>query len=283
MRAFLATAEHGSLSAAARHLGLTQPTLGRQISALEAELNLLLFERVGRGLELTQAGREMLGHVRQMGDAADRVALSAMGQSLSIEGDVRITASDILSASVLPTVVKRLRNRAPGLRVDVVAANDIRDLTRREADVAIRHVRSEQPDLVTRLVKQADAHFYAARSYIQEHGAPRSKAELINHAFVGFGDIAETVSYLNNIDVPVTDKNFRSLSRNGLVAWEMVCAGLGVCPMYADFADNDPRVIRILPQVAPITFPVWLTTHREIHTSPKIRLVFDTLAEALAA
>jgi DNA-binding transcriptional LysR family regulator len=283
MRAFLATAEHGSLSAAARHLGLTQPTLGRQISALEAELDLLLFERVGRGLELTQAGREMLRHVRTMGDAADRVALSAMGQSQSIEGEVRITASDILSAFVLPAVVKRLRSRAPGLRIDIVAANDIRDLTKREADIAIRHVRPEQPDLVARLIAQGEAHFYAAKSYIADRGAPQTKADLTNHEFVSFGEIAETVSYLNKLDIPVTEKNFNVKSDNGLVAWEIACAGLGISAMYAGFADSDARVVRILPQLPPITFPVWLTTHREIHTSPKIRLVFDTLAEALAA
>ncbi len=283
MRAFLATAEHGSLSAAARHLGLTQPTLGRQINALEAELDLLLFERVGRGLELTQAGREMLRHVRQMGDAADRVALAAMGQSQSIEGEVRITASDILSASILPTVVKQLRSRAPSLHIDIVAANDIRDLTRREADIAVRHVRPEQPDLVTRLIRQAEARFYGTHSYVSQRGAPRSKADLASHDFVSFGNVSETVSYLNAIDIPVTTQNFHVGSDNGLVAWEMVCAGLGICPMYAGFADNDSRVTRLLPQLAPITFPIWLTTHREFHTSPKIRLVFDILADALAA
>ncbi|WP_073201018.1 LysR family transcriptional regulator [Roseovarius marisflavi] len=107
MRAFLATADEGSLTAAARSLGLTQPTLSRQISALEEELGLMLFERVGRGLELTAAGREMQHHVRDMGAAADRVALAALGQAQSIEGEVRITASDLIFGSFVATCDKQ--------------------------------------------------------------------------------------------------------------------------------------------------------------------------------
>ncbi|MDH5452601.1 MAG: LysR family transcriptional regulator, partial [Paracoccaceae bacterium] len=137
MRAFLATAEGGSLSAAARALGQTQPTLGRQVAALEAQLGIMLFERVGRSLALTQSGRDLLEHVRSMGEAANRISLAASGQSQSIEGRVRITASDIMSAYVLPPVLRHLRQLAPLLDIDIVAANDIRDLMRREADIAI--------------------------------------------------------------------------------------------------------------------------------------------------
>lgn len=150
LRAFLATVESGSLSAAARSLGLTQPTLGRQVAALEQELGVLLFERLGRSLVPTLAGRELFESARSMGEAASRLSIIASGQSQSIEGLVRITASDIVAAHILPPILKRLNEVAPGIVVDVVADNDVRDLMRREADIAIRHVRPEQPDLIAR-------------------------------------------------------------------------------------------------------------------------------------
>lgn len=283
MRAFLATAEHGSLSGAARALHLTQPTLSRQISALEDALGLMLFERVGRGLQLTQAGREILPHIREMGAAAEKAAITAQGQAQSVAGDVRVTASDIYSLHFMPSVIKTLRARAPKLRIDVVAANDIRDLMRREADVAVRHVRPEQPELVARLIREGEAHVYAAPSYLAERPAPACLADLSSHDFIAFGDIAENIAFLAEMGVTVSNANFRAGSENGIVAWEMVCNGLGVGIMDAAIAARHSKMVRLFPQEPAITFPVWLTTHREIHTSPRIRLVFDVLAETFGA
>lgn len=283
IRAFLATADSGSLSAAARHLGLTQPTLSRQVAALETQLGVLLFERLGRSLALTEAGRELLPHARQMGRAADALSLAASAATQSIEGTVRITASDVMSAHVLPPLLHQLRQRAPRLTIDVVAANDIRDLMRREADIAIRHVRPEQPELIARLVQQASGHFYAASSYLDRRGRPDTLADLARHDFVGFGDIDQMISYLLPMGLTVTRDNFRISSNSGLTAWELVRQGFGITPMADDAAASAPEVERLLVDSAPITFPVWLTTHRELHTSRRIRLVFDLLAEFFAS
>jgi DNA-binding transcriptional LysR family regulator len=282
LRGFLATAETTSLSAAARQLGLTQPTLSRQVAALEADLSVMLFERAGRRLVLTEAGHELLTHVRQMGAAADKTALAASGQRSDITGQVRITASDITSAARLPTLVARILGLAPQLSVELVATNDISDLMRREADIAIRHVRPEQPDLVARLVREASGHFYAARALLDRVGRPRTRADLARMDWVSFGDTDRMVEYMHGLDIPVAAPAFRVASENGIVAWELARAGLGVCPMDDDIAARAPDMERILPDVE-VTFPVWLVTHREIHTSPRIRLVFDLLAEALAA
>ncbi|MFW8635371.1 LysR family transcriptional regulator [Cribrihabitans pelagius] len=282
IRAFLATAETGSFSAAARQLRLSQPTLSRQVAALEAELGLLLFERLGRSLALTEAGRGLLAHSRRMGDAASELALTATGQSRAIEGTVRITASDVMSAYVLPPVLQELRARAPRLTIDVVAANDIRDLMRREADIAIRHVRPEQPGLIARLVQEASAHFYAASSYLDRRGRPASPAELSSHDFVSFGDAARSISFFTPLGIHVTEANFPIGSQSGLVAWELVKRGFGISPMADSVAGLTPGIERVLPQMEPVLFPVWLTTHRELHTSRRIRLVFDLLAEFFA-
>lgn len=281
VRAFLATAEEGSLSAAAKVLGLTQPTLSRQVAALEKELGIHLFERIGRSLVLTQAGLELLDHTRNMGEAANRIALTASGQSRSIEGEIRITASDMFSAHVLPPILQRIRQHAPRLQIDVVAANDIRDLMRREADIAIRHIRPEQPELIARLLWDASARFYASTEYLARRGRPRALADLATHDFVSFGDTDEMLKHYLPLGLPITRENFRIGSQSGLVAWEFVRQGFGIAAMADNVAQDDPIIEPILPDMAPISFPVWLTTHRELHTSRRIRLVFDLLAEHL--
>ena len=185
-RAFLATAEEGSLSAAARALGLTQPTLGRQVASLEDQLGVTLFERVGRSLSLTQSGLELLDHVRTMGDAASRISLAASGQSQRIEGHVCITATDAVSVYLLPDALKRLRDAAPGIEVEVVASNEVQDLRRREADIAIRHGRPQHPDLIAKLVRETSLRLYASSEYLDRYGRPASAGELSEAAFIGF-------------------------------------------------------------------------------------------------
>ena len=149
-RAFLVTAEEGSLSAAARALEMTQPTLGRQVSALEQELGVALFERAGRGLVLTPSGLELVDHVRAMGEAANRVSLTASGQSQTIEGSICITASEIHAAYLLPPIIAKLRRAQPGIKVEIIASNAASDLRRREADIAIRSFRPTQPELIAK-------------------------------------------------------------------------------------------------------------------------------------
>ena len=281
-RAFLVTVEEGSLSAAARALGLTQPTLGRQVSALEDELGVTLFERVGRSLELTESGHELLEHVRAMGEAASHVSLTASGQSQSIEGEVCITTSDVLSAYLLPPVIQQLRKFAPGIEIDVVASNSVSDLQRREADIAIRHVPPAQPDLIARRLRDSTAHLYAAQSYLDEFGRPGSTDALNEAAFIGIGRVDGVIEVLNDWGASLSPANFAVSSANGVVAWELAKQGLGICVMADDVAALSPHMERVLPDRGPLKFPVWLATHRELHTSRRIRLVFDYLAEAFS-
>lgn len=282
-RAFLATAEEGSLSAAARALGLTQPTLGRQVTALEDALGVVLFERAGRSLILTDAGRDLLEHARAMADAAGRVSLAASGQAQAIEGRVSISASDVMSAYQLPKILKRLKAVAPRLEVIVIASNSLSDLRRREADIAIRHVRPEHPELTARLIGDAKAYFYATPGYLEEAGHPSNFEELAKADFISFGDRDHMATLLNASGVPVSPESFRMGSASGVSAWQLVRQGLGIGIMAEDVAAQTPEVVAALPDMEPFLFPVWLVTHRELHTSRKIRLVFDLLAEDLKA
>jgi len=281
VRAFLATVEEGSLSAAARALRLTQPTLGRQVSALEDSLGVVLFERIGRSLVLTPSGLELLDHVRDMGEAANRISLAASGRSQVIEGVVRITASDAMSAYFLPSVLLQLRKVAPGIVVEVVASNALRDLRRREADIAIRHVRPDQPDLIARLVAETTGHLYAAPSYLERVGRPVDMADMTRLDFIGFEEGDDLLNGLNAMGLNLTRRNFPIVADNGVVAWEMTKQGLGVGVMTREIAELTPEVEMVLPEFAPVPVPIWLTTHRELHSSRRIRLVYDLLAQAL--
>ncbi len=282
VRAFLATVEEGSLSAAARALGQTQPTLSRQVASLEEALGVTIFERVGRSLVLTQSGIELLDHVRAMGDAASRISLTASGQSQTIEGQVSITASDVMSTYFLPPILKKLRDVAPMIEVEIVASNDIRDLTRREADIAIRHVRPEQPDLIAKRVRESTAHLYASTAYLDAHGRPRSASDLSDAHFIGFESAERMVALLNSLGLSLTKRNFKLTSTSGLVIAELVKQDLGITVMPKEFAVWFPDVECVLPELDPIPVSTWLVTHRELHTSRRIRLVFDLLAEALS-
>ena len=165
--------------------------------------------------------------------------------------------------------------------VDIVATNDISDLMRREADIAIRHMRPEEPDLVARMICEADGYFYAAKSLLDRIGRPKTREDIVAMDWVAYGNVDRMVEYLNAMDLPLNAENFRVSSADGLVAWEMGKAGLGVCPMEAATGDDVSHMERLLPDDLKVTYPVWLVAHREIHTSPKIRLVFDMLGKAL--
>ncbi|ODS00251.1 LysR family transcriptional regulator [Methyloceanibacter methanicus] len=281
VRAFLATAEEGSFSGGARVLGLTQPTLGRQVAALEQDLGVLLFERFGRSLELTPSGLELLEHVRVMGDAAHRVSLAASGQSQTIEGVVRVTATNVFAVYLLPPVIEHLHEIAPKLEIDIVASNELRD-RRREADIAIRHVRPVEPDLVARLVNESDGSLYASQRYLKRYGRPRSPADLTGHYFVGSSNQQEMVNYLTRLGISPARENFRFGTDCALVMWEMARQGLGMCLMATTVAARTPGMEPVFPDLAPMTFPTWLVAHRELYTSRRIRLVYDVLAEFLS-
>lgn len=281
-RAFLVTAEEGSLSAAARALGMTQPTLGRQVTALETELGVALFERGGRGLELTPSGLDLLEHVRAMGDAASRFSLTASGQSTSIEGGICITATEVTAAFVLPPILGRLRQLEPGIEIELIASNSTSDLKRREADIAIRAFRPTQPDLIAKRVRGASFHPYASSDYLRRIGNPTSPEDLSDADFFGFDRTNQLIDAFNERGITLTLRNFPVITENHLVQWELVKQGLGIGFMAEDVGDAEPGVERVLPGLDPFPVEVWLVAHRELKTSRRVRMVFDFLAAELA-
>lgn len=281
-RAFCFTAEAGSLSAAARKLGLTQPTLSRQVAALETALGVTLFERVGKKLVLTNAGLGLLDHARTMAAAGDEMVLAAAGRAQEIGGRVSISATDAVSAYLLPGILERVRLRAPHVTVVVVASNALSDLRRREADIAIRHVRPTEPELIGQRVNEMTAHFYASNTWIAANGEPRSLSELAEVLALGFEPVEQYVEQLRAIGVEISAARFRIVSDNAVVLWELVRQGAGVGMMLREVAERTPELVRLMPELPGIPVPVWLVTHREMRTSLRVRMVYDVLAEELS-
>jgi DNA-binding transcriptional LysR family regulator len=283
LRAFLETAETGSLSAAARKLGMTQPTLSRQVAAIEHSMGVTLFERVGKAMALTSTGLDLLEHARAMGSAAEALSLAATGRSQAVDGVVSVSASDMMAACVLPPLVRRLREQAPGITIEVIATNALSDLQRREADIAIRHVKPEQPDLIARLVREATAHFYASENWVKAHGHPRTAEDAAQLPFVGSDRTGQFLGYLRRHGLPLTEANFSCYADHTVAHWSLVREGLGIGVMMDEIAMTTPGIVRVLDDLPPVRFPIWLVSHRELRTSRRIRVVFEALAQGLMA
>ncbi|MDQ7016830.1 MAG: LysR family transcriptional regulator [Gammaproteobacteria bacterium] len=279
-RAFLVTAEEGSLSAAARALGMTQPTLGRQVSALEQELGVVLFERVSQGLNLTANGLQLLEHVRAMGEAASHLSLSASGQAHSLEGSVCISASEVYAVFFLPAIIAKLRQQEPKIQIEIVATNSSSDLSRREADIALRNFRPTQPDLITKKIKEVFARLYATPTYLQQLNIT-AISDFQKAHFISFDNTGMLLNGLNEMGLNLSKKNFPILTENYIAHWELVKQGLGIGIMPEEVGDAEPLVQQALPEMPAIVFPIWLTTHRELNTSRRVRMVFDLLATEL--
>ena len=282
LKAFLETAETGSLSAAARKLGLTQPTLSRQVAAIEQVMGVTLFERVGKSMALTPTGLDLLEHARAMGAAAEALGLAATGSSQAVRGVVSVSATDVVATTLLPPLVKKLHDQEPGITIDVIPSNALSDLLRREADIAIRHVKPEQPDLIARLIREATAYFYASESWVNAHGHPRSAEDAARLSFVGSDRSGQYLGYLRMHGLPLSEANFSCYADHSVAHWALVRQGMGIGVMMEEIALATPGMVRVLDDLPPVRFPVWLVTHRELRTSKRIRMVFDALAQGLA-
>lgn len=285
-RAFLVTAEEGSLSAAARALGLSQPTLSRQIEALQKDLGVVLFERFGRGLELTPAGAALLEHVRVMGQGAMALSLAAQGHSDVIAGPVTISVSDAYAGLWLPPILRKLRQQEPGLTLRVLAENTASDLMRREADIAIRNFRPTEPELIAKRIAETRAGFYASAEYVRAHGLLETgrdwhKANLIIPSQSGAPKASAFLQALQEQGIPVTEASVGYETSSYLAMWEMVRQGLGVGVLDIRLGDREQGVVRATRAELDMPFPIWLLAHRDILGNARLRRVFDFLAVEL--
>lgn len=281
VRAFLAVAEKGSLSAAGRLLGTSQPTLGRQVRQLEDLLGQVLFHRKPKGLELTANGQSLLEPARNMHRAMIEIELTAAGQQTEATGTVRITASDTVSVYILPPILAALHADHPGIRIDVVPSDSSENLLFREADIAVRMYRPEQLELVARHLGDFPLGLFASRSYLQRAGRPRTIADVFDHPVIGYDRNEEIIRGMQERNMPASRDMFAYRCDSHTVGWEMVRAGCGVGfgmkalgALHDDVEDLDFDID--LPSL-----PVWLATHQALRHTPRIAVVWEALARGL--
>jgi len=281
VQAFLAVAETGSLSAAARTLNASQPTLGRQIKAIEQQLGAELFSRRARGLELTAAGQSLIPAARNMRDAMNQIRLTVAGQRQSLAGTVRITASEMVSHFHLPGILANIRELEPEIELELVPSNVTENLLFREADIAIRMYRSEQLDLIAQHIGELQLGVFASRSYLDKYGYPKSPDDFVNHRFVGYDRNERIIHGMRSAGMQVDRHFFGVRCDNELVYWELVRQGCGIGFSQKAIADNDPLLEEIPIDLKVDPLPVWLTAHEVMRSTPRIHRVWELLRDGL--
>lgn len=281
VRSFLAALDHGSLLGAARALKASQPTLGRHIAELEAQLGLVLFERTGRGLLPTPMALQLAESARAMDNAANQLARNVSGAEAGVSGTVRITASQPVACYLLPPILAQMRLALPEVQVELVASNAVSNLLRREADIALRMVPPDQASLVARRIAKVTFSAYAHRDYLRRRGTPKQPQDLLNHELIGSDRDEAIMKGMASFGLPVSRESFAFRCDDLIAYWQAVRAGLGLGFVADYLAATDKDVVPVLPMVKVPPLPIWLTVHREIRTSRRIRAVYDFLGQAV--
>ena len=281
-QAFLAVAETGSLSGAARALGTSQPTIGRHIQAVEDNLGAALFHRQARGMALTDFGETLLEPARAMQLAAAQLAQTAAGGSSDLTGTVRITASLFVSHHVLPPVLAEMRETFPDIQLDLVASDQSENLLFREADIAVRMYRPRQLDMVTRHIGSVQLSVFAASSYLQRRGRPATIEEFLTHDIVGYDRNEDIIKGFRDAGMQVDRSFFPVRTDNQTVYWELVRAGCGIGFSHRSKVFQDPTVEELLLPIDIPPLEVWLTAHEKVRQSPRVARIWAILADRLS-
>lgn len=282
IQSFLAVADGGSLTAAARALQLSQPTLGRHIKAMESVLAVSLFVRTAKGFDLTEAGQSLVEPARAMAAASQRFENAAAGRDTQLAGTVRITASMVVSHYILPPIIADLRRRQPEIEIELVPTDASENLIFREADIAVRMYQPQQLEVITRKVAQQPLALYAAHSIIETWGRPLVLDDLSSMPFVGFDRSKLIISHMKDVGFDI-DRHFFGVRCDDQAAfWQLVCAGCGVGAMQTVIGDAEPLVERLDIELNLPPLPIWLTAHEALHKNVRIKHVWDHLATELA-
>nr|WP_314539146.1 LysR family transcriptional regulator [uncultured Massilia sp.] len=286
-RSFLGVLREGSLSGAARALGVAQPTVGRHVAALEAALGLVLFTRSPTGLLATEAALALRPHAQAMESTAAALERAAASIGDGVRGVVRVTASEVMGVEVLPAVVANLRARHPDLEIELLLSNDVQDLLQREADIAVRMVRPSQDQLVARRIGTIAVGLHAHLDYLAQHGTPATIAELAGHTLIGYDRMTPLVRSAMKRWPQLERRSFALRTDSDVAQLALIRAGTGIgfcqVPLARRAPAPAPELVRVLPGEFDLAFDTWITMHEDLRDSPRCRVTFDALAEALAA
>lgn len=280
-RSYLGVLREGSLSGAARALGVTQPTVGRHVAALEQALGLTLFTRSQQGLLPTEAALALQPHAEAMGHSAAALVRAASGHGDGVRGTVRVTASEVIGVEVLPPILAQLQADHPALRIELVLSNRVQDLLHREADIAIRMTEPRQEALIARRVGVVDIGLYAHSRYLQAHGMPASLADLQHHRLIGFDEETPFLRTARKAVPAWRRESFALRSDSDLAQLALVRAGCGIGVCQVALTRRAPELLRVLgPQFA-VGLQTWVVMHEDLRSSPRCQRTFEALARGL--
>ncbi|HEX8478277.1 MAG TPA: LysR family transcriptional regulator [Telluria sp.] len=282
-RSFLAVLDAGSLSAAARELGLAQPTLGRHIEALETALGYALFIRSQHGYLPTEHALQLKPYAQSLAATASALLRAASATDDAARGTVRVTASEIIACEVLPPILARLHEQYPGLQIELAVSNRVQDLLRREADIAVRMVAPAQEALVARRVGAVRLGLHAHRDYLTRRGTPATLADLKQHALIGYDHESAFIRSIKHHLGDLTRSNFALRADSDLAQLAALRAGFGIGVCQAALAARDAALVRVLPEAFAFERDVWLAMHEDLRQSKRCTVVFSALADGLAS
>jgi DNA-binding transcriptional LysR family regulator len=280
-RSFLGVLNHGSLSGAARALGVAQPTIGRHVAALEKSLGLALFTRSQMGFLPTEAGQSLRMYAESLQSTVAALERAAASQGAGVSGSVKITASDVIGVEVLPPIVARLRDRHPDLAVELALTDRVQDLVGREADIAVRMMRPRQGLLVARRAGQVVLGLHAHRDYLSRHGTPKNLADLANHALIGFNETTAFIRGAGKMLGAWRREAFSIRTDNNLAQLALIRSGAGIGVCQVAIAHRDNEIVQVLPRQFALPLDTWITMHQDLRNSPRCRVTFDALVEGL--
>ena len=282
-RSFLSVLRMGSLSAAARDEGLTQPTVGRHVDSLEEALGVSLFTRSQHGLTPTEAALELQPYAESLEATAAALVRAAVGRA-GTRGTVRITASEVIGAEVLPPILTRLHAAHPEITIELVLSNRTEDLLQREADIAVRMVRPTQQALLARHVGDTELGLHARREYLERRGSPASLAELREHTLVGFD---RENAFIRSVraagGIAIERGMFALRSDSDLAQLAVLRAGFGIGVCQVGLARRSPELVRVMAKSFLFKLEVWIVMHSDLRSSARCRVVADALASGLTA
>jgi DNA-binding transcriptional LysR family regulator len=281
-RTFLAVLQQGSLSGAARQLGLTQPTVARHIDSLERAVGGDLFLRTPRGLSPTEMALELKPYAESLAATAGAMLRAASGAAGDIRGTVRLTASEAIGVEHLPTILTALRQRHPALVIELAVSNAVDDLLGRESDIAVRNVEPTQGALVARKLPPIALGLHAHRAYLERRGTPRTVADLAEHDLIGFDRETPGIRTIAQRFPSLTRSAFALRSDSDLAQLAAIRAGFGIGICQVAIARRDPNLVRILRNAVDVEMGVWIVMHEDLKSSARCRAVFDALAAGLS-
>lgn len=280
-RTLVAVIKTGSLSGAARVLNLTQPTVSRHVDALEAACGITLFLRTQRGLDPTEMALRLMPLAQAIAATSAAMARLVTEAADDVRGTIRISASEIIGAEILPPILSVLRRRHPALVIELVLSNAVDDLLRRQADIAVRMTEPVQGALISRRLPPVALGLFAHKDYLARKPAPLTQADLKDHDVIGFDVETPALRDLVQNHPTLNRAAFALRTDSDVAQLAAIRAGFGIGLCQVAIAQREPDIIPVLSAEVSINLGLWVVMHEDLKTSTVCRAVFDGLVEGL--